>query len=152
MLNEELKPIDEKNYAERVRTLFFDCLFRNQEEAEPFIEEKTYVPSKGIVRSVAFHPERLESHREEILGLMNEIVSDIFFIESGGGMSFIRLSFDKDEELWAEHQNAEQLFQLAQAIGHAGKNTENPAIISVFPGGIPYVWFSKEKKDSNANR
>lgn len=141
-----------QDHNERVLRIFLDSLFRTQEEAAPFIENKTLIISKGIRSDVGFHPERLESHREDILKIIEEIVSDSFFVEKGGGMSFLKLPFDKNGEQWGEHQSAEQLFQLAQGIGHAGKNTENPAIIVMFPGGMPYIWFSKEKKDSNANR
>lgn len=137
----------EKNYADRVKAVFFDCMFHTAEEANEHMTAGTAILSKGIVVKVGFHPERLEKRREDILQLMNEIVPDVFYMSSGGGMSFSQLPFDRDEEQWGEQKNAEQLYQLAHALGHAGYCVEDPLLISILPGGLPYVWFSKEKRE-----
>lgn len=132
--------------AERVKNTFYDCMFKTAEEANEHVEKGTIVTSKGMRVIVAFHPERLKGHEEGILALMNEVVHDKFYRDGGGGMSFLDLCVDKNGNQWTDlHQTMDQFFQLAQAIGHAGFCTQDPGLISLMPGGMPFVWFSKEK-------
>lgn len=130
-----------------INEMFYDCLFKNDDEAHEHTQNGTVIQSKGVICNVGFHPERLKGHEARILEFIDVIVHDKFYQEGGGGMSFLELPFDKHGHQWCDfHQSAEQLFQLAQAIGHAGFCTEHPGLISLMPGGMPFIWFSKEKK------
>ncbi|MEK7201473.1 MAG: hypothetical protein AAB737_02475, partial [Patescibacteria group bacterium] len=68
--------------AERVRTIFMDCLFKDGEDTSK------YVPAPGITRNVGFHPGRIEENKAEIAAMLDEL-SDDFKESSGGGMSFL---------------------------------------------------------------
>ena len=116
---------------ERVEAVFVDCLFREEEDTS------NHVRADGIVRSVGFHPDRLEAHSEEIVELLAEL-PDAFQQSSGGGMSFLNACFDKHDNQWTDvHFRMEQLLLLGLATGRV-EYLAPRELWSAFPGGMPY--------------
>ena len=116
---------------ERVNAVFMDCLFRDGEDTSK------HVKAEGIVRNVEFHPERLESHRAEIVAMLDELPEQ-FQEKSGGGWSFLNACNDKHGNQWTGlHQTMEQLFQLGIGIGKV-KSLIPREMWSALPGGMPY--------------
>jgi hypothetical protein len=116
---------------ERVNAVFVDCLFKEGEDTSK------HVKAGDIVRNVRFHPERLESHRAEIVAMLDEL-PDEFKESGGGGMSLLNACNDKHGNQWTGfHQRMEQLFQLGIAIGKA-KCLLPREMWKALPGGMPY--------------
>ena len=117
--------------AGHVNTVFMDCLFRDGEDTSQ------HVKAEGIVRNVGFHPERLESHRAEIVAMLDELPEQ-FHEKSGGGWSFLNACNDKHGNQWTSlHQTMEQLFQLGIGIGKV-KSLMPREMWGGLPGGMPY--------------
>lgn len=116
--------------SENVWEIFRDCLFKNEEPHD------NAIMVKGVVATFGFHPDRLEKHRDDIFDMLKQL-PDQFQMESGGGWSFIKAPFDKDNNQWGEQRNAEQLLALGMAI-----NKVKPCMTGLFadmlPGGVPY--------------
>ena len=117
--------------AERVEAVFLDCLFKEGEETS------NHVAVYGIMMNVGFNPDRLDSHKAEIMTLLSELPND-FQKSAGGGMSFLSACTDKHGHQWTGLQlRMEQLFLLGIAIGKV--ETLLPREIwSFLPGGRPY--------------
>lgn len=118
--------------AENVSTVFMDCLFRDEEnKSNPVLAE-------AILSTFGFHPERLESHRNDIKELLAWLPTQ--FREGGndgGGWSFLNACMTREGDQWGEHRNIEQLLALGIATGQA-KILMPRQMWSVFPGGMPY--------------
>lgn len=98
--------------TENVERVFKDCLFKDEEIKDGTPE---YVAVKGIMHQFGFHPERLESHREDVRQLLSQLPES--FLESkGGGHSFINACVTQDGTQWGEHMNMEQLFVLGVGL------------------------------------
>ena len=116
---------------ERINAVFMDCLFRDGEDTT------NHVKTEGITRNVGLHPERLESHKTEIEGMLDEL-PDEFKKSGGGGWSFLNACNDKHGNQWTGlHQRMEQLFQLGIGIGKVQCQIPRE-MWSVLPGGMPY--------------
>lgn len=117
--------------AKRVNEIFLDCLFRDGEDTS------NHVKAEGIMTTVGFHPERLDSHKAEVETMLGELPSE-FQMQGGGGMSFLNACVDKHGEQWTgHHPTMEQLFQLGIAIGKVAYIFPKE-MWSVLPGGMPY--------------
>lgn len=120
--------------AERVGTIFGDCLFKPGEDTTD------HVKAEGIVHPVGFHPGRLDGHREEIGQLLDELPIQFQSQErgGGGGWSFLNACEDKNGNQWADgHLSVEQLFQLGQGIGKV-RTCIPREMWRALPGGMPY--------------
>ena len=117
--------------SDKVTEIFVDCLFNDGEDAS------NHVKAIGIMRGVGFHPERLESHREEIIAMLAEL-PDQFQQDKGGGWSFLNACRDKDGNQWTGlHSIVEQLVLLG--IGIAEVEFIIPRNMwDALPGGMPY--------------
>lgn len=116
-----------------VTKVFIDCLFKDKDEAI----EIGHVEVHGIVMNVGFHPERLESHKADVIDML-ECLPHNFRIEDGGGWSFLNACVDKDGKQWGEHKKMEQLFLLG--IGLKLVEWQLPREVwGALPGGMPYV-------------
>ncbi len=115
----------------RVKEIFMDSLFRDGENTDK------HVKAEGIMCTVGFHPERIESHRAEVESMLSQLPDD-FKTSGGGGMSFLNACMDKEGNHWAEHPTMEKLFQLGIALGKV-KYCLPREMWSAFPGGMPYV-------------
>jgi len=117
---------------ENVENVFMDCLFKDGENTDEHIK------AEGITSVVGFHPERLESCRENVKSMLDCLPSD-FHQNEGGGMSFLNACNDKNGKQWTDfHQRMEQLFQLGIALDLA-KYLMPKEMWRALPGGMPYI-------------
>ena len=127
-----------KTNAEIVNGIFRDCLFRGEEIKDGKPPENA-VMVDGIVAKYGFHKDRLESHKDECLKIVNTL-SDKFFENGGGGWTFLNLPIDKDGNQWAEQPTAEMLVVMCIGLGIARYQLPRP-VWSSLPGGMPYIVF-----------
>ncbi|MDP3729721.1 MAG: hypothetical protein Q8R26_03185 [bacterium] len=117
---------------ERVKAVFADCLFRDDEDTS------NHVKAEGIVMNVGFHPERLQSHKAEIESMLDKLPNE-FKKSGGGGGSFLNACNDKHGNQWTDlHQRMEQLFQLGIGISKVQYCLPRE-MWSALPGGMPYL-------------
>lgn len=121
--------------AKRVQKLILDSL---EPRADP---EKTII-AEGVVHTFGFNADKLATHKQEIIDLLNEL-PDNFKEEVGGGWSFIQACVDKDGNHWGEHHSMEELFCLGIAIGRV-KCLMPKAMWRILPGGVPYYVICKD--------
>jgi len=118
--------------SSKVHEAFMDCLFRDEED------HKLYTEAHGLTCNVGFHPERLESHRAEVVGYLSNLPNS-FKKTGGGGMSFLNACNDKNGTQWTDfHKIMEELFLLGSGL----KIVSFPIpreLWDVLPGGMPYV-------------
>ncbi len=113
--------------SERVEEIFLDCLFKDGEDTT------NHVRAEGIVQTVGFHPERLESYRDEVMMMLHGLPNEFY-----GGWSFLNACQDEFGRQWTDlHQRMEQLFQLGIALG-AVECQMPRELWSALPGGVPY--------------
>jgi hypothetical protein len=118
--------------SERVEAIFMECLFQEGEDTTG------YISALGIRSDVGFHPQRLQSHRQEIEAMLDELPNE-FKKSSGGGSSFLHACNDKHGNQWTDlHQRMEQLVQLGFGIGKVQYQLPR-AMWSFLPGGMPYI-------------
>ena len=117
--------------SENVSEVFMDCLFRDGEDTD------NHVKAEGITATVGFHPDRIETHKEDVAAML-ACLPDEFQSKKSGGWSFLNACNDKYGRQWGEHQNMEQLFQLGIALGLA-KWLMPREMWAMCPGGMPYV-------------
>lgn len=123
--------------AETVNKIFTDCLLKDEEifDGIPILDP---VKVEGIINNFDFHPDRLESHRQEIIELLAELPEQ-FRKDSGGGWTFLNACNDKYGNQWAElHRDMEQLFVLG--IGLKLCDYAMPRELwNILPSGMPYM-------------
>lgn len=139
--------------AGRLEEMFRDSLFEDDEidgirddrnlTVESYMEmpedQRPFIAVQGVIHNVAFHPQRLESHRDEIRGMLEQL-PDSFRVSVGGGMSFLNMCMTRDDQLWGEHPNVEQLATMAIALG-LGTWPAPKEMWSILPGGMPYFTY-----------
>lgn len=138
--------------ATRIRQIVTDSLFKKEEledqNTEPGKEPPVKIPEgaligNGIVNQFAFHPERLESHRKEIIHLLRTLPAE-FMKTKGGGMTFLHMPFNFAGRQWGEQVNASELCAIGSALGLV----EFPLpkeLWSALPGSVPYVVVRDDK-------
>ena len=129
--------------TEAVEAIFVDCLLDEteiDEQGKPSVE---IVKVQGIMNDFGFNPTKLETHRDIIIGFLEEL-PDSFKESSGGGWSFLNACNDRHGVQWGEHRNMEQLFVLGIAINKA-KFIMPREMWVVFPGGMPYVVYLDQR-------
>lgn len=118
--------------SENVTNVFMDCLFRDEELAGGLPYTK-HVIGEGITIKTAFNAERLESHKQDILDMVDALPPQ--FKE---GWSFLNMCNDKSDKQWTgEHRVMEQLVTLGMATGKI-KLLAPKEMWPMFPGGMPY--------------
>lgn len=118
--------------AERVERIFLDCLFKDGEDTS------NHVVAEGIMQTVGFNPERLESYRSEIEALLDEL-PDEFKASGGGGWTSLNACMDRHGSRWTGlTQRIEQLIQLGIAIGNVEYQLPRDTWSSL-PSGMPYI-------------
>lgn len=85
--------------ATNVNTVFLDSLFKDNELTNG--EPTNFIKAEAVMTKVGFHPERLESHRNDIKTMLSEL-PEPFFKNMGGGWTFLNAIETKDGEQWAE--------------------------------------------------
>lgn len=132
---EEIKKIS----AKRILEIFNGCMF----DKTPEIGTK-FIGVHGVHVNVGFNPERVNEYKNEIIVYLDQL-SDEFKEESGGGMSFIKVPFTKDDEQWGEQIDGDRLMMLGMAIGRVKYLIEERLMWKMFPGGVPYYVITKEE-------
>jgi len=117
--------------AENVQRIFTACLFNEGEPTE------NHVKAEGILANVGFHPERLESHREEVKAMLAQLPEQ-FHSDKGGGWSFLQACETSEGVQWGEHINMNQLFTLGIALKLASYCLPR-TMWSSLPGAMPYI-------------
>lgn len=137
-----------ESQASRVRNLVMHCFYDNDEikDLAPGTTPAGAIIVKGITKTLGFKPERVKINEASIKALIEEIVPDDFLTTGGKGMSFLNLCMNRRGEHWAEHPVMEELILLGMAIKRAGFCVPRE-MWSMFPGGMPYVWFDTRTDD-----
>lgn len=133
--------------TKRLREIIMDSLYREAEipghdRSKPPEDAKRGI---GVMRKMAFHPERVEKYRTEIKEMISELNPTFFEGKSGGGWSFLNLAFDKNDRQWGEQPDCDDLICISSALGLC----EFPLPRETWkflPGGMPYVVFKNETK------
>lgn len=112
--------------AKIVSEVFMDCLFKAGEDTSnaKIVE--------GVVATFGFNPDRLESHKAEIVALLAELP-----VEFSKGWTFLNACLDRNGRQWGEHTNIEQLVCLGIAVDKVAYCLPKD-LWSVLPGGMPY--------------
>lgn len=129
--------------AVAVEKILVDCLFKDEEMPDPKTPPEGAILVQGVINNYGFHPERVASHKTEIVGLLEELDSS-FHASGGGGMSFLNACVDKNGRQWGEHRNIEQLYVLGAAIGAASFPLPKQ-MWGMMPGGMPYIVIDTSK-------
>lgn len=134
---------------EAVDAVFKDCLFRDEEvpDGKPPADA---VIVEGVMNTIGFHRERLESHRAEMQGWLAMLPLE-FRKNGGGGWSFLNACNQADGEQWTGlHQRMDQLFTLAIGLGLARWQLPRE-MWSALPGGMPYVQIDIQEEVAHGN-
>lgn len=119
--------------TKNVSGIFHDCLFRVGES------HSNMVVASGILFKVGFHPERLQSHKEEIITLCNKL-----YIRSAKGRkrytaSFMNMCMKEDGDIWTGVQKImEELLLLGIAVGKM-RILQTREEWASMPGGVPFI-------------
>ncbi|QIN95282.1 hypothetical protein DLP3_119 [Stenotrophomonas phage vB_SmaS_DLP_3] len=117
--------------AENVKTVLLDSLFKEGEDTS------TAKVGEGAMLHMGFHPERLESHREDVRSMLAMLPNE-FMRNGGGGWSLLQMPFRADGVHWGEHLNCDELTVLGNALGLC-LFTLPREVWGTLPGGVPYV-------------
>ena len=123
--------------SSNINKIFMNCLFKDEEIKGKNPKDLNHVPVKGIMTNVGFHPERLESHREEVKELLSQL-PEAFFKSKGGGWSFLNMPMNNKNEQWGEQRTAEQLLLIGMGLGLAEIQLPRE-MWSSLPGCVPYI-------------
>ena len=124
---------------DEVEQAFLDCLYKQGElEGLPPGEAPVGVVAvESIMGKYGFHPERLESRRQQVATWLSALPTE-FHSSGGGGWSFLNACNQADGQQWTGlHRRMEQLFCLGMGLGLA-KCQMPRDLWSVLPGGMPY--------------
>jgi len=116
--------------ASNVESVFADCLFRDHED------KSNAKLIECVLHKFGFHPDRLESHRQDVRNMLADLPNE-FHSSGGGGWSFLNACMDKDGNQWGEHHSIEKLLALGIALNDA-KILIARERWNLFPGGMPY--------------
>ncbi len=120
----------------KVHAAFTDCLFKEKEITEQHVPPEGAVIVQGIIHQVGMHPDRLESHRDEVKGWLKSLPNE-FQKSGGGGWSFLNACVDKEGEQWGEHDDMDHLFILGMGLKLVESQLPREMWDSL-PGGMPY--------------
>lgn len=114
--------------SELVEKVFKQCLAPTSEDGEEV---------RGVVLKAAFDPAAIESHRDTITAMLNEL-PDQFKESGGGGWSFLNACNDRHGDQWTSfHRAMEMLFMLGKAAGLVTEMLPRE-MWDILPGGVPY--------------
>ena len=124
---------------EKVEKAFLDCLFKNEEldKTHTKVLSGKFIPVEGIINSVAFHPERLESKRKQVEEWLNALPIE-FRKDNGGGWSFLNACNQANGIQWTGlQQRMEQLMMIGIGLGLVDYVMPRE-LWNILPGGVPY--------------
>ena len=120
--------------AKRVEEILIDCLIKDSDHINcKRLPKNKVVVVKGIVNNYGFHKERLESYREEVRSLLNNLSPDI-----KEGISFLNICMDKENNQWGEHPDCENLVCLAIGLEIIRYVLPKEAWF-LLPGNVPII-------------
>jgi hypothetical protein len=91
---------------------------------------------EGIVNKYAFHKERLESHREDVYSMCQQLPDEFI---NGGGWSFLNMCMRDDDVQWTGlHLVQEHLACMAIGLEVGYWVPSQREFWSAFPGSVPY--------------
>lgn len=125
-----------ENKSEIIRDTIKHCLYR-QEEITDNKPPEGFIEGDAIVKKYAFHPGRLDEKKEIIKELLSDM-QDPFFMDKGGGWTFLNMPFDRHDQQWGEQPTAGDLCALGIASGML-KFLLPRDMWSSLPGSVPYV-------------
>jgi len=143
-MNEQQQEDDKKNISLQVKMIIFDCLYTSEEvkalNLPPGEAPKDAVTAQGIMRGFGFHKGRLESHREEVKAILDQMPLNFFSKAQGGGegWSFLQLCMTRDDEQWGEHPSMEELVCLGIGLNMVQFLLPREMWRGL-PGGMPYL-------------
>jgi hypothetical protein len=118
--------------SENVNSTFLKCLFKKDENTEK------HIAVEGVMLKVGFNPDRLKESEQTIIEMLNDL-PDSFKPHGGGGMSFLNMCQDKNDNQWTGfHKTVDELVCLGIAIGKVSFLMPRE-MWSVLPGGMPYI-------------
>lgn len=122
--------------ATKLEEVLVSCLYKEGESIEG------HIPVQGVMADFGFHPQRLEAARPYIIECLSNLPEPFFakserHPEGKDGWSFLNLCCTKDNNLWGQHRNCEQLCVLAIGLGLAHWTMPRD-MWGAFPGGMPY--------------
>lgn len=122
----------------KVHDLFMSLLFTDDEVAHA--APTNYVAAEGITKKIGFHPERLEAARDKVKAMLDELADD-FKASGGGGMSFLNMCMDRNDNQWTGfHAIQEELCLMGIALGLVEWQLPRE-MWAVLPGGVPYLMY-----------
>lgn len=124
--------------ANRVTEIIRASLYTD-EELKPYGDAvpTDVVIGEGLSRKFGFNPKRLNTYKDEVFNMLMQLDDD-FMHSKGGGMTFLKMPFDKEGNQWGEHINAAELVALGTALGLVALPLPRD-MWSALPGGVPYV-------------
>lgn len=125
--------------AENVETIYKKCLASKSEAKDP-----SAILVEGVRATFAFDSKRIEKSKNDIKELLSQLPDEFKrSFPKGGGWSFLQACTTKDDVLWGEHTNVEQLMVLGIASKQASYMLPKLSW-NLLPGGMPY--FTVEDK------
>lgn len=137
--------------AMKVEDAVKDSLYREEElvvsddESLDGLAPEGAIFVEGVMTTFGFHPDRLETHREEVRDWLSQL-DDNFMKDKGGGWSFTQVPFTKSGEQWGEQRDAQNLLVLGEGLGLV-KNQMPREIWEALPGGMPYYSINLEEEE-----
>lgn len=122
--------------SENVDKVFCDCIYGECDDRQEALLKGKLV--KGVMLNVAFNPEKIEKHRDDIKDMLSQLPL-AFRQEDGGGWSFIKMCVDAEGNQWTS------VHKQMDAIVCLGLATEDLRFClpremwKVFQDGMPYV-------------
>lgn len=121
--------------AREVEIILLDCLYKDEEITDNQPPPDAVV-AKGIINTFAFHPGRLELHKEQVRAWLMALPHQ-FRSSAGGGWSFLAACEDEDGEQWGQHHDMQSLFCLGLGLNLVVCLLPRE-MWDVLPGGMPY--------------
>nr|DAL02868.1 MAG TPA: hypothetical protein [Caudoviricetes sp.] len=116
--------------AENVNAVLHECLSGGNAKS---------IHVRGVEVAGYFDPERLESRRNDIINMLDEL-PDEFHIPGGGGWTFLNMCIDRNHRQWTDfHRDCDALYCLGKAIGVCEFTIAQRDLWRMFPGGMPYI-------------
>ncbi len=117
-----------------VNAIFLQCLFTDEEVANPAVVEANVVKVEGIVANYGLFRARVEENAENIKSMLRQL--PVEFINNG--YTFLNMPLNAEGEQWGEQRTAEQLYVLGAALGVAEFCLPRE-MWRIMPGGVPYI-------------
>jgi len=122
--------------SKNVTDVFMDCLFTDEEAKTIDVDAGNFLKGLGVITRVGFNIERTTKHKQDVIDML-DCLPDSFKASGGGGMSFLNMCNDINDEQWTgEHRVMDQLICLAVALDIGSLMLTE--LQSVLPGGVPY--------------